>query len=120
MKFLSRFVVIVAATLAILSTARADMPDPSNWDAVLAEAKGETVYFYAWGGEPRINDYIDWAGKTVLDRFGVRVIHVNVSDTAEAVSRVLGEKAASLTRGGAVDLVWVNGENFAALKRNGL
>ena len=120
MILLFRTLAALLAALAWLSTARADMPDPSNWDAVLAEAKGETVYFYAWGGEPRINDYIDWAAKTVLERFGVRVIHVKVSDTAEAVSRVLGEKAAGRTKGGAVDLVWVNGENFAALKRNGL
>lgn len=120
MKFLSCTALALLAVLAWLSTARAEMPDPANWDAVLAEAKGETVYFYAWGGEPHINDYIDWAAKTVLERFGVRVIHVKVSDTAEAVSRVLGEKAAGRTKGGAVDLVWVNGENFAALKRNGL
>ena len=59
------------------------MPDPANWEAVLAEAKGQTVYFHAWGGEPRINDYIAWAAQTVLERFGVRVVHVKVSDTAE-------------------------------------
>ena len=89
---------LLAATVS-LSAARAEMPDPANWPSVLAEAKGETVYFHAWGGEPRINDYIDWAGKTVLERFGVRVIHVKVSDTAEVVSRVLGERrlAASVT-----------------------
>jgi putative thiamine transport system substrate-binding protein len=114
--------ILLAAIAALLcaSAAGAKMPDPANWDAVLAEAKGETVYFHAWGGEPRINDYIDWAARTVLDRFGVRVIHVKVSDTSEIVSRVLTEKAAGRDTGGAVDLVWVNGENFAALKRQGL
>jgi putative thiamine transport system substrate-binding protein len=45
---------------------------------------------------------------------------VKVSDTAEVVSRVLTEKAAGRTEGGAVDLVWLNGENFAAMKRQGL
>ena len=87
---------------------------------MLAEAKGETVYFHAWGGEPRINDYIAWAGAEVMDRFGVRVVHVKVSDTAEVVSRVLTEKAAGREEGGAVDLVWINGENFAAMKKQGL
>ena len=47
-------------------------------------------------------------------------MHVKVSDTAEVVSRVLTEKAAGRTEGGAVDLVWINGENFAAMKREGL
>ncbi len=100
--------------------ARAQTPDPGNWDTVLAEAKGQTVYFHAWGGEARINDYIAWAGKTVEHRFGVRVIHVKVSDTAEVVSRVLTDKAAGRSEGGKVDLVWINGENFAAMKREGL
>ncbi len=116
-----RILLAAFAVIASLAAARAEkMPDPAHWDAVLAEAKGETVYFHAWGGEPRINDYIDWAAKTVLDRFGVRVIHVKESDTAAVVSRVLTEKAAGRDSGGSVDLVWVNGENFAALKRQGL
>jgi putative thiamine transport system substrate-binding protein len=95
-------------------------PDPSNWPAVLAEARGQTVYFHAWGGEPRINDYIAWAGDAVAERFGMRVVHVKLSDTAEAVSRILAEKAAGRAEDGAVDLVWLNGENFAAMKREGL
>ena len=115
-----RILFAAIAALVAISAAGANVRDPANWDAVLAEAKGETVYFHAWGGEPRINDYIDWAAKTVLDRFGVRVIHVKVSDAAEVVSRVLTEKAAGRDTGGSVDLVWVNGENFAALKRQGL
>ncbi len=115
-----RILAATFAALAWLSAARAEMPDPENWDAVLAEAKGEAVYFHAWGGEPRINDYIAWTGKIVAERFGVRVVHVKVSDTAEVVSRVLTEKAAGRTTGGAVDLVWVNGENFKAMKREGL
>ena len=113
------FLAAVAIIVSILS-ARAEIPDPANWDAVLAEAKGETVYFHAWGGDPRINDYIAWAGETMLQRFGVRVIQVKVSDTAEVVSRVLTEKAAGRTEGGAVDLVWINGENFSAMKASGL
>jgi putative thiamine transport system substrate-binding protein len=120
MRYLTRFLVTVLAALALATLVRAETPDPADWDAVLKAAKGETVYFHAWGGEPRINDYIAWAGRTVEERFGVRVVHVKVSDTAEVVSRVLTEKAAGRTQGGAVDLVWINGENFSAMKREGL
>ena len=110
-----------AALLAAMSVAaRAADPDPSNWDSVLAEAKGETVYWNAWAGEPRINAYIAWAGSEVEARYGVKVVHVKLSDTAEAVSRVVTEKAAGTNEGGAVDLIWINGENFAAMKRQGL
>lgn len=115
-----RVLVTIMTALAWLSTARAEIPDPATWDAVLAKARGETVYFHAWGGEPRINDYIGWAGRIVAERFGVRVVHVKVEDTAATVSRVLTEKAAGRTEGGSVDLVWINGENFASMKREGL
>jgi putative thiamine transport system substrate-binding protein len=94
--------------------------DPADWQSVLEEASGETVYFHAWGGEARINDYIDWAADEVRERFGVRVVHVKLSDTAEAVSRVLTEKLAGRAHAGAVDLVWINGENFASMKKHGL
>ncbi|MFH1805559.1 MAG: ABC transporter substrate-binding protein [Pseudomonadota bacterium] len=95
-------------------------PDIGNWDAVLEQARGQTVYWHAWGGEQRINDYIAWAGKQVRDRYDVSVVHVKLTDTADAVSKVLSEKAAGVDDGGAVDLIWINGENFAAMKRNGL
>ncbi|POF34407.1 ABC transporter substrate-binding protein [Roseibium marinum] len=94
-------------------------PSP-EWQATLQEAKGQTVYFHAWGGEPRINAFIAWAGREVERDFGVRVVHVKVSDTASVVSQVLTEKSVGKTSGGAVDLIWINGENFASMKENDL
>ena len=88
--------------------------------AVLAEARGQTVHFNAWGGDDRINAYIAWVGEEVADRYGVTVKHIKVTDTAAVVTRVLAEKTAGRMAGGTVDLVWINGENFAAMKRNGL
>ena len=100
--------------------ARAGMSDGKDWPAVLEKARGQTVYFHAWGGADRINAYIGWAADTVETRYGVTVKHVKVSDTANVVSQIIAEKAAGKETGGAVDLVWINGENFAALKRQGL
>ncbi len=115
---------IAAATLLlglfIATSAFAGDPDPKSWKSVLAEAKGQTVAFNAWGGEPRINAYIAWAATEVEKRFGVKVAHVKLADTAEAVQRVLADKTAGTATGGAVDLVWINGDNFAAMKKNGL
>ncbi|MDZ4095146.1 MAG: ABC transporter substrate-binding protein [Paracoccaceae bacterium] len=113
---------LLAAALAFglaALPAQAD-PDPKNWEAVLAEAKGQTVFWNAWGGDGRINDYIAWAGAEVAARYGVTLTHVKLADTADAVSTVVSEKAAGRTTGGAIDLIWINGENFAAMKRNGL
>ncbi|GGG73898.1 ABC transporter substrate-binding protein [Salipiger pallidus] len=94
-------------------------PDPADWPAVLAEAEGETVYWNAWGGSDSVNAFIDWIGDKAAEQ-GVTLEHVKLSDTAEAVSRVLAEKTAGRDSGGGIDLVWINGENFAAMKDEGL
>lgn len=108
---------ILAAFILQAMPARAAEIDPADWPSVLEAARGQTVYFHAWGGEPRINAYIEWAGEQVLQRYGVTVKQVKVDDTAHVVSRVLAEKAAGKLEGGSVDLVWINGENFASLKK---
>ncbi len=91
-----------------------------TWEETVTKARGQTVFWNAWAGDERINAYIAWAGAQVKNRYGVAVKHVKLSDTAEAVSRVVAEKAAGRTSGGSVDLIWINGENFAAMKRNKL
>ena len=87
----------------------------ADWAAVEAAAKGQTVYFNAWAGADTINAYIAWAGAEVEKRFGVKVEHVKITDTAEVVKRVRDEVAAA-KKDGSVDLVWINGENFRAMK----
>ena len=88
----------------------------ADWSATLAEARSQTIYFHAWGGDPKINDFIAWLGGLAQDRYGVTLTHVKLAATADAVARVVAEKAAGQTTGGAVDLIWINGENFAAMK----
>ncbi len=106
--------------LAFVSAAVAADPDPEDWPKVLEAARGQTVYFNAWGGAENINSYIDWAGEQVKERFGVTVVHVKLDDTANAVAKVVAEKAAGKIEGGSVDLIWINGENFASMKRQEL
>ena len=84
------------------------------------EAKGQTVYFNAWGGDTKINNYISWAKKVLSEKHDIKLVHVKLTDTANAVSRILAEKVAGRSKGGSIDLLWVNGENFAAMKRAGL
>lgn len=114
------FAGVLTAAMALSQPALAADPDPRNWDAVLEEARGQTVYFNAWGGSENINSYIDWAGSTLKERYGVNVVHVKLDDTANAVAKVLAEKATGKNEGGSVDLIWINGENFASMKRQEL
>ena len=90
------------------------------WDRIERAARGQTVYFNAWAGSENINAYLQWAGAEVLKRWGVKLEHVKISDTAEVVKRVRAEKLAGRTAEGSVDAVWINGENFLAMKRDGL
>lgn len=94
--------------------------DVKDWASVLAKAKGETVYFNAWGGAENINSYISWVGQRVEAQYGVTLKHVKLDDTAKAVTTVLAEKTAGQIKGGSVDLIWINGENFASMKAQGL
>ncbi len=92
----------------------------TDFDQLKSQARGQTVYFNAWGGSSQINSYIAWAGTQIQSRYGVKLVHVKLTETADAVSRILAEKSAGKNKGGSVDLIWVNGENFASLKANGL
>ncbi|MFM8610247.1 MAG: ABC transporter substrate-binding protein [Burkholderiaceae bacterium] len=90
------------------------------WAGIEQRARGQKVFFNAWGGSERTNAYLQWASTEVNRRFGVQAEHVKLIDTVEAVRRVRSEKAAGKTSGGSVDVVWINGENFLAMKREGL
>lgn len=103
---------IAAAGIVTAAFAQAD------WQQTVAQAQGQTVYFNAWGGSPLINEYIDWVGEQVSDQYGVELVHVKVADIADSISRLLSEKATGAQ--GSIDLLWINGENFANAKSNGL
>lgn len=108
------------ALSALLPATAVAQTDPANWDAVLEKADGQTVYWNAWGGSPTTNAFIAWVGERVQDQFGVTVEHVKLTDTADAVTRVLSEKQAGKNDDGAIDLIWINGANFASMKEAGL
>jgi putative thiamine transport system substrate-binding protein len=117
--FVRRLIPFLAAFFLAGPALAADI-DPANWSDVLAKARGETVYFDAWGGSQNVNAYIQWAGGEMLKRYGVKIVEVKLADTADAVARIVAEKTAGKDKGGSVDLIWINGENFASMKRQHL
>ncbi|WP_404471637.1 ABC transporter substrate-binding protein [Vreelandella venusta] len=110
----------VALALVTLTTPAVAEPDPQAWEAVLAEADGHTVYWNAWGGDARTNRYIAWVAAQMQESYNVDVEHVKLDDTSSAVARVLGEKQANNHQDGSIDLIWINGENFAAMREQAL
>lgn len=111
-----RKTLLTAMTALVMTPAFADL----DWPQIESGAHGQTVNFHAWGGSEVINDYIEWTAKEVAERYGVTLRHVKVTNTGDVVSQVLAEKTAGRNTGGSVDLVWINGENFAAMKNNDL
>lgn len=110
-----RLSLIAALAVGIAAPALAD-----SWDDTVAAARGQTVYWNAWGGDERTNDFIAWASAELEAQYGVTINHVKLSDTAEAVTRVIAEKAAGQTEDGSVDMIWINGANFLSMKQKGL
>jgi putative thiamine transport system substrate-binding protein len=117
---LRSFFLGAAALILTAVQALAQNPDPKDRQAVLDAARGQTVYFNAWGGSQNINAYIEWAGDQVESRYGVKIVEVKLDDTANAVAKIVAEKAVGKDTGGTVDLIWINGENFAAMKKQDL
>ena len=110
------------ATLALSATVSlaGAAPETRSWEAITAAAKGQTVYWNAWAGDERTNAFIAWVGDEVKKRHGVTIQQVKLKDTAEAVTRVVSEKSAGRDSGGSVDLIWINGPNFLAMKDKAL
>ena len=61
-----RLVALLLACLAALSAA----PARADWQATLGAARGQTVYWHAWGGDQRTNDFIAWVGAEAMARAG--------------------------------------------------
>jgi len=114
------FLKIVFLALAVVWLNPIAIAQDLKWADVLAKAKGQTVYWNAWAGDEKTNAFIAWAGDEVNRRYGVKIQHVRLKDTAEAVTRVVAEKAAGRSTEGTVDLIWINGPNFLAMKQQNL
>jgi len=112
MRWTAGLVAVFLFTLATPAVAQQEL----DWGQVTQKARGQEVFWNAWGGDERINAYIAWVGKRVKAEYGVTLRHVKLADTAEAVRKVLAEKTAGRNEGGTIDLIWINGENFKAMK----
>lgn len=109
-----------ALALLFASTYAPSFAQTNNWPNIEAKAKGQTVYFNAWAGSERINAYIQWAAQELKKSHGINLEHVKITDAADMIKRVRNEKAAGKLTEGSVDLVWINGENFLTMKKEGL
>lgn len=113
----TRIRMAASATALALITAACTSPadDPveqyTSWDSVTADAEGQEVSLWMWGGDDLGNSYVDDVLVPAVAEHGVTLTRIPIPDTAEAINRVLAEQQAGVADG-AVDVVWINGENF--------
>lgn len=103
---------LLAGACAAPAAEDATVSPERPWDDVLAEAEGQTVDLWMYGGDQGGNAYVDDVLAPAAADLGVTLRRVPVADTKDAMRRLLAERAAGADDG-SVDLVWVNGDNFA-------
>jgi len=117
---ISAFVVfaVLPAQLIQAATGSDDALLGASWEEIVEQAKGGEVNWFLWGGSDDINRYVsENIGDKLESDYGIKLNRVGINDTAEAVNLVLGEKQAGVDENGAVDLIWINGENFRTMKQ---
>ncbi len=88
MPLLQRRQLLAAAAAAPFAQGARAQTATDAWARIEAAAKGQTVYMNAWAGSERINAYLQWAAAELAQRWGIKLEHVKITDTAEAVKRV--------------------------------
>jgi putative spermidine/putrescine transport system substrate-binding protein len=92
-----------------------------TWDEIVAAARGHSAYFFMWGGSAPRNAYVNqFVATAVKALYNVELKQVPISNTREAVDKVLAEKQAGKLKDGSVDLIWINGENFRTAQESKL
>lgn len=85
------------------------------WDSVVARARGTTVVWRMWRGDPSVNTFIDqWVAPRLKAQYGITLQAVNGQGN-ELVDQLTVEQEAGAARGTA-SLLWINGETFGALR----
>lgn len=111
-------VVLTACTGPVAVSTKPVPAATAAWSDIVTQARGQTVSLWMWGGDPKGNAYVDTVLAPAAQDLGITLRRVPVADTKDAMSRLLAEHQAGRTDG-EVDLVWVNGDNFATGKQAG-
>ena len=88
----------------------------TDWNAILEEAKGQTVRWWFWNGDREFNAYVaEWVASRVKEKYDITLRFVPIKDTVEGVNQVVNEKNAGKVSGGSVDMQWISAENLKTM-----
>lgn len=119
------FLVIFLIGLTILSACSSEQKQEkidlleADWSKTEEIAKGKKLNLYMWGGDERINQWIDnYAADRLQELYNIELNRVPMGPD-DYLNQLLAEKQAGL-EDGSIDLVWINGENFKVALENDL
>lgn len=88
-----------------------------TFDEIKEAAKGTSVTFYGWGGDEVLNKWLDDEFAPVMkEKYDITMERVPM-DIDQILSQLSGEIQAG-EKDGAIDMIWINGENFKSAKEN--
>ncbi|WP_404460309.1 ABC transporter substrate-binding protein [Sutcliffiella horikoshii] len=86
-----------------------------DWSDITELADGSKVRIFMWGGDERINRYMDeWVAPNLKESHNIELERVPM-DTNEILQKLSTEKRANKEEG-TIDIIWINGENFKNAK----
>ncbi|CUX70135.1 hypothetical protein BN3590_03850 [Clostridium sp. C105KSO15] len=90
-----------------------------SFDRMKEEAKGTTVTFYGWGGDEKLNEWLDNTfAPAMKETYDITIERVPM-DIDQVLSQLSGENQAG-EKNGSIDMIWINGENFRSAKENNM
>jgi len=115
------FQTAMAAVLACGCDTEAPAPQISAslpWDSIVARARGTTVQWRMWRGDPSVNAYVDgWVAPRLLRDYRITLRTIDGQGPA-IVNQLVVEREARAR--GSADLIWINGETFNNLQKEKL
>ena len=98
-----------------------------DFDSIVEAAKGTEVNFYGWGGDENLNNWLDnYYAPLMKEKYDITVNRVPMG-IEDILSQLTGELQASPAGAanedsstGTIDMVWINGENFATASENNM
>ncbi|MFC7063659.1 ABC transporter substrate-binding protein [Halobacillus seohaensis] len=117
--FIVVFILILAACTQKETTPSLENITEHTWSDIEKTAASSEVRLYMWGGDEGINQYIDeWLKPNLKETHNITLERVPMA-TEEISQKLQTEKQAG-EQDGAIDIIWLNGENFKNAKNNDL
>lgn len=112
------YILLIISILSCKNTDKNAAADVSkmSWEAIENSAKGTSVQFSMWQGDPLINRYMqDFVVPELKKRYDI-TLKINAGQGNDLVKTLMAEKENNITQS-AFDMCWINGETFYQLRQ---